>query len=249
MSSNSPQDVNSLLEEAIDAHLSRDLGRLRRVCEKSLRLSALSPGKEAQFRRFYAFALNGLSFQEGQDKRSLRRRAIDEAKKAISLFGEAAEPYHLSAAYGEYGEALNLYAMTVDDVDEKGRLLRESIQAFERVLQLKPGDEDALKNVTSVKKKLSLMRVDQDSPQSGKGCFIATAAYGSPLADEVAVLRAYRDKVLERRILGRVFVSTYYRLSPPIARRLERANVLRSLARLLLKPAVFCAGKKLRRSD
>jgi hypothetical protein len=249
MSSNSPQDVNSLLEEAVDAHLSRDLERLRRVCEKSLRLSALSPQKEAQFRRFYAFALNGLSFQEGQDKRSLRRRAIDEAKKAISLFGESAEPYHLSAAYGEYGEALNLYSMSVDDADEKNRLLRESLQAFERVLQLKPGDEDALKNVTSVKKKLSLMREDQESARSGKGCFIATAAYGSPLADEVTVLRAYRDEVLERRILGRVFVSTYYRLSPPIAHRLESANVLRSLSRLLLRPVVFWAGKKLHRRD
>lgn len=47
-------------------------------------------------------------------------------------------------------------------------------------------------------------------------CFIATAVYG-PAALETEQLRAFRDQVLLPTPLGRLFVRTYYRLSPPLA--------------------------------
>ena len=48
------------------------------------------------------------------------------------------------------------------------------------------------------------------------GCYVATCVYGSYDCPEVWVLRRYRDNVLEKTIIGRLFVSTYYFISPSV---------------------------------
>jgi len=71
------------------------------------------------------------------------------------------------------------------------------------------------------------------------GCFIATAAYGSPLAAEVVLLSRYRDEVMLSSKLGTLFVKAYYRASPPLAVLITRAEVLRIVTRgLLIAPLV-----------
>src|SRR5207244_13410691 len=63
------------------------------------------------------------------------------------------------------------------------------------------------------------------------GCFIATAAYGSSLATEVILLSRFRDEVLLPSRLGSLFVACYYRLSPPLASLIARAEFLRTATR------------------
>ncbi|GAG59642.1 unnamed protein product, partial [marine sediment metagenome] len=55
------------------------------------------------------------------------------------------------------------------------------------------------------------------TPSPSGGCFIATAAYGTPTAEQIDVLREFRDVVLLESTAGSQFVFLYYQLSPPVA--------------------------------
>lgn len=66
-------------------------------------------------------------------------------------------------------------------------------------------------------------------------CFIATAVFESPIAEEVLMLRVYRDFVLQNYWLGRMFIRFYYFASPSIANYIERFPVTKCLLRPFLK--------------
>ena len=76
----------------------------------------------------------------------------------------------------------------------------------------------------------------------GGGCFIATAAYGTPMAHEIGTLRAFRDTYLLNTILGAAFVDTYYRTSPAIAAYIAERPALGAVTRLVLTPIVILSN-------
>ncbi len=69
-------------------------------------------------------------------------------------------------------------------------------------------------------------------------CFIATAAYGSPMEEEVVTLREFRDEHLLTNPAGRAFVKTYYATSPPIADMIRESESARAAVRIILTPIV-----------
>ncbi len=75
---------------------------------------------------------------------------------------------------------------------------------------------------------------------SGGMCFIATAAYGAPTAQQLDVLRELRDDVLLESTVGFRLVDLYYQASPPIAEFISEHTFLRTLVReLLIDPIVW----------
>jgi len=69
-------------------------------------------------------------------------------------------------------------------------------------------------------------------------CFIATAAYGTPMEEEVLVLRQFRERYLLTNAPGRAFVAAYYKISPPIAGCIEKDELAKAVVRAMLHPVV-----------
>jgi len=69
-------------------------------------------------------------------------------------------------------------------------------------------------------------------------CFIAAAAYGTPMAGEIEILREFRDEYLLTNPVGQALVGLYYRVSPPIAKFITEHPGLKPVVRAGLLPAV-----------
>jgi hypothetical protein len=62
-------------------------------------------------------------------------------------------------------------------------------------------------------------------------CFVATAAYGTGTAEEINLLREFRDVVLLTSDVGAELVSLYYQVGPAIAEVISQHDFLRTAVR------------------
>jgi len=87
---------------------------------------------------------------------------------------------------------------------------------------------------------LAIAKVTTANRMSGEvdACFIATAAYGSVMANDVEQLRHFRDALLSSNVLGELAVETYYTFGPPVAGVVGQSELLRATARAALAPVV-----------
>jgi hypothetical protein len=88
--------------------------------------------------------------------------------------------------------------------------------------------------------------IDFVTPRAPNGsvaaCFVATAAFGSPMEPKVALLRSFRDRILEHWAFGELFVESYYTFGPGVAGVIAPSDPLRALARTALGPLVDAAA-------
>ena len=69
-------------------------------------------------------------------------------------------------------------------------------------------------------------------------CFVATAAYGTPMAEQIQILREFRDEYLVTNSLGQGLVDIYYSISPSTAQFITEHPGLKPVVRAGLVPAV-----------
>jgi hypothetical protein len=87
-----------------------------------------------------------------------------------------------------------------------------------------------------------MLKYKSEHPKKGiivnEGCFIATAAFGTPMAQEINILRRFRDTKMEPNMVGRNFIHIYYNVSPPLARIIAQSKIMKAFVRLYLKPLI-----------
>lgn len=118
-----------------------------------------------------------------------------------------------------------------------------------------PGIADAVKRMNAAAKIVSNYRapatsyaapdlscgpdITASNEKKASPCFVATAAFGSPLHQKVIVLKNFRDQVLLKNKWGKEFVHWYYRHSPPWAQVISKSETLKILTRTALYPLIY----------
>lgn len=145
-------------------------------------------------------------------------------------------------ALSNYETALKYDPRNIKALNNKGTVLGqlerwdEAKRCFEKVLEFDPKNEDAKENL----KLLS----DYKAGKHKRRCFIATAAYGTPFANEIKVLRYWRDNSLLISKHGKILVELYYKISPGIAKFISRSQRRMTITRFGLEPFVLYFSKK-----
>ena len=100
-------------------------------------------------------------------------------------------------------------------------------------------------SVIAILKNDPAIEVREIAINRNKGCFIATAIYGSHFAPEVIILRYYRDHVMMKNIFGRLCVIIYYFVSPTIARFIRQNGSIKYIIRRLILDPLLCRINKI----
>jgi hypothetical protein len=80
--------------------------------------------------------------------------------------------------------------------------------------------------------------IGADFQATSRPCCTATAAFGTPMAREIGILREFRDEYLLTNQMGTSLADLYYTVSPPIAELITEHPSLKLLVRAGLAPAV-----------
>lgn len=126
-----------------------------------------------------------------------------------------------------------------------GIATRSWIEGIDKHESIVPNLSDKKDNKTIIEnyaKKVQKYQPDFQPPKIKTGaCYVATSVYGSYDCPEVWTLRRFRDNTLEPSIFGRVFIKTYYIISPTLVKYFGDKKVFK----VVFKPILDKFVKKL----
>ena len=155
--------------------------------------------------RFLEFAIATLELPSGKEK-------VAYEVELETCMG-AAEPYTWAIMSGGLPDGLGL---DINTGNISGKPTRAGVFDFTVMVT------DADQNEATAKLSITIKR----------DCLIATAAYGSDIAQQISILREFRDEILLPNSLGAELVSFYYDMSPPIANVVSRNEAIRTAVRV-----------------
>ena len=185
------------------------------------------------------------------------------AARAYSINGNLVNAILSSSAFVKWAndqglmkELNRLHGIRVpstDQIESTKIILEETILLMRNKLITLDENKDVQGNIDKVKieEKLHWMEnywVEQSKRQDvitgKKACFIATATFESPCAPQVIALREFRDGILNKSLLGRLFVYFYYCLSPRIAGVVSSSSILKKILRIILSRLISILPKR-----
>ena len=143
-------------------------------------------------------------------------------------------------------EGRTLGEIAVDVSSEVFDLARELVKERKKLREkakplLEEGKKIIKKDAEEKKKNDKNAGSNEDSEDLfDMDCFIATAAYGTRSAEEINILREFRDEYLLDSLPGEIFVNTYYKISPPIANVISEIEIYRLVVKeVFIDPLVY----------
>jgi len=111
-----------------------------------------------------------------------------------------------------------------------------------RILPIEAAAENSLETNVLTSESLETESEITDSENTGGGCLIATATYGSEMASEVQQLRELRDNSLLQTQSGTSFMNIfndfYYSFSPIIADYERENSVFKEMVKIVITPMI-----------
>ena len=139
--------------------------------------------------------------QQTQDRVKNASMVFDNAVLILTTFGDIVEsefgPQYSSIAVSAYKHSVELY---------------RCVQGISGV-SLNDEKTEQLNKIVA-----KIQQHEPDYQQPKRGCYVATSVYGSYDCPQVWTLRRYRDYTLAETCLGRLFIRTYYAVSPTIVK-------------------------------
>ncbi len=176
--------------------------------------------------------LNVLKIQtrHARDNALQLERQINDKQRILDSTTHPQAKQELQLEIGRLHEQLNQVNNQIQDLENQQQIMRQMTTGQQDFAD----DEDHLSDSGYGPGQSNMGDRRQDSP-----CFIATAAYGSPLAREIEILRQFRNNHLAKTPLGRRIITLYETYSPPVADFISRHEMARSVTRVLLWPVVM----------
>lgn len=171
---------------------------------------------------------------------------VFDVKKGESLtpqlFKESARTTELTVVASVYWDLVRIYD-THEKYSERQLNAAKQLAVFVRFTPIYP---DIIKKaeayVSRARNPHAIKQFLKAAAEHRPRCFIATSAFESPLAQEVQILRFYRDQNLRASSMGRAFILFYYRHSPKIASFLDRQPWLKPAVRAALRLMIKCVS-------
>lgn len=145
-------------------------------------------------------------------------------------FKDSAKTSELTIVTSVYWDLFRIYD-TSSRYGDRQAIIAKKLAEFVRFTPIYPDIIRKAEAFQKTAKNPAVVKSFLQEATDGKSrCFIATAAfqYTSP---EVEILTKYRDEVLDKSFAGKIFIKTYYAISPSIATILDSYEPLRTPTR------------------
>ena len=188
-------------------------------------------------------AQNGSNVYADAQAMDFFNKAKESARKAYNLLNQASDNVNNDMQIEYILLLAEILSYTNEKSAEASQAFSEARGLAERAIQMGDNSGRAREIIESCKEASEqtfqgYQGSSHPSTQSGGGCYIATAVYGSYDCPEVWTLRRYRDNVLFKSWYGRRFIKLYYFVSPILVRKFGERKWFNSIFKRCLDSIV-----------